>query len=334
VKYELRYLTNPELQNWDSLVERSPQGTVFCYSWWLNAIGGDVRVLGCFDKERLVAGIPLYFVKRFGIRIVTMPKLTQTWGVIIEPLSGKRVKVSSLEMEILRLFAGELRKFAYFTQLFSHHSQNWLPFYWNGFKQTTRLTYVIDDLTSMDEIWKGLRENIRSDIRKAQKLGVRIQPSSLDEAFPVFEKTFHRQNLHLRYTREYLDRIYRAAHCGNAGECFIAMGTDGQVHAAAFLVWDQRKAYYLVGGGDPDLRNSGATSLLIWELIQFSSKRSKVFDFEGSMIEPIEKFFRAFGASQLTYHMVYKRPILFEIIQIISGSMLLRRATRGKIDHV
>jgi hypothetical protein len=33
---------------------------------------------------------------------------------------------------------------------------------------------------------------------------------------------------------------------------------------------------------------------------------TKKFDFEGSMIEPVEKFFRAFGATQMPYFQVKK----------------------------
>lgn len=38
------------------------------------------------------------------------------------------------------------------------------------------------------------------------------------------------------------------------------------------------------------LRNSGATSLLIWEVIKFASTVSKKFDLEGSKLEPVERF--------------------------------------------
>lgn len=53
-----------------------------------------------------------------------------------------------------------------------------------------------------------------------------------------------------------------------------------------------------MGGGDPDLRNSGATSLCMWHAMQFAATVTKRFDFEGSLIESIERFFRSFGAEQ------------------------------------
>ena len=78
----------------------------------------------------------------------------------------------------------------------------------------------------------------------------------------------------------------------------------GRVHAAMLLVWDERRCYYLQGGGDPALRNSGAHSLLVWEAIQRAASKSRLFDFEGSMVESVERFFRAFGARQSPYSQV------------------------------
>jgi hypothetical protein len=105
----LRYIKEDEFPAWDALVEASPQGSLFCLSWWLKAIGEDIGVLGYFDKKRLVAGIPLYFDEWFGVKPCAMPKLTQTWGVVIEPLIGKPVNRASREMHILKLFAQELQ---------------------------------------------------------------------------------------------------------------------------------------------------------------------------------------------------------------------------------
>jgi hypothetical protein len=81
----------------------------------------------------------------------------------------------------------------------------------------------------------------------------------------------------------------------------FAVDEADRLHAVAYGVWDEQGAYYLLGGGDPELRNSGATSLLLWELILRAREVTDVFDFEGSMIEPLERFFRSFGARQTPY---------------------------------
>ena len=61
-----------------------------------------------------------------------------------------------------------------------------------------------------------------------------------------------------------------------------------------------------MGGSDPNLRNSGAMSLCMWEAIKFASTKTKKFDFEGSMIESVERYFRAFGAEQKPYFHITK----------------------------
>ena len=111
MKNGLHYLTADEYPMWDELVESSLQGSLFCRSWWLKATGNDVRVLAQFDNGRLIAGIPLHFKKRLGLTICTMPKLTQTWGVVIKPFVGEGVKAASREMGILRIFADHLNGF-------------------------------------------------------------------------------------------------------------------------------------------------------------------------------------------------------------------------------
>ena len=76
---------------------------------------------------------------------------------------------------------------------------------------------------------------------------------------------------------------------------------NGKLHAVGYFIGDKNTVYYLAGGGDSNLRNSGAMSLLMWHAIKKVSLTSKIFDFEGSMIEPIERFFRSFGAQQVSY---------------------------------
>jgi hypothetical protein len=69
-----------------------------------------------------------------------------------------------------------------------------------------------------------------------------------------------------------------------------------------------------MGGANPELRSSGATSLCLWEAIRFASKVCSRFDFEGSMIEPVERFFRGFGARQVPYFQINKKSRLLQMI--------------------
>ena len=317
----LHYLEADERANWDALVEISPQGSLFCKSWWLEALGGEIRILGYYESGRLIAGIPLYFERRMGVKVCRMPQLTQTWGVVIEPLPGKRVNAAAHEMKILGTFARRLAEERAFIQSFHPSNQNWLPFYWNGFTQTTRFTYVIDDLQDLGRVWDGLEQNSRTKIRKAQRLGLGVKKCGPEAVFNASLQSFERQNKHHPYTREQLERLFDSARENDAGECFAAVDPEGGVHDAVLLVWDSKRTYFLAGGGDSNLRNSGGGSLLVWHCLQFAASRSRIFDFEGSMLEPVESFFRSFGATQVAYNRIMKFPAWLRAGLCLAGKM-------------
>ena len=73
------------------------------------------------------------------------------------------------------------------------------------------------------------------------------------------------------------------------------------------MVWNKECAYDLISTLDPDYRASGASSMLVYEMIKFlSGEGVKVFDFEGSMIPGVEESFRHFGAKQTPYFLIWK----------------------------
>jgi len=224
------------------------------------------------------------------------------------PFEGKPVTVLSREMEVLTAFARELTKHRIFIQSFHPTLFNWLPFYWNGFRQTTHFTNIFHDLTNLDKVWYQMKGGVRTNIRKAEKGGLSIVSCNGDLVATMAEKSFGHQGQSLPYSRAYIARLCRAARQQGGGECFAAVDNEGKTHAAMFLVWDRRQAYYLAGGADPQLRASGAQSLLLWHLIKFASSRAEVFDFEGSVIEHVEKFFSGFGAKLVPYNRILKLP--------------------------
>jgi hypothetical protein len=316
----LRYLEPSEYPLWDALVDVSPQGSVFCRSWWLSAVE-NVRVLACFSGNQIVAGIPLYFERRFGIPVCTMPKLTQTWGIVMRPLEGKAVAAATREIKILRAFALQLSGYRIFFQAFHPSLSNWLPFYWSGFRQTTRFTYVIDDLSDLNRVWHGMSESARGQIRKAQRAGLTVVPCGIDDVYRCECQSFLRQGRRPSHSESLLKRIYCSAKENDSAACFAVVDREGTVYSSRLLVWDKHRAYYLVAGVDTGLRGSGANSFGVWSAIQFVAQRSRAFDFAGSVVEGIERFNRNFGATQVPYNFVIKVPVLLHSCLQFAGKL-------------
>jgi hypothetical protein len=281
--------------------------SIFQNGWWLDAVAPrqwDEVVVK--EGSQIVARLPYTVRHRRGFTCLEMPSLTQTLGPWIAPHEAKYTNLISRQHKLMAALIAQLPDFDLFQQNFHHSVTNWLPFYWQGFQQTTRYTYLIDDLSNLDLIWRETRENIKREIRKAQtKLSVRTDLDTT-KFLDLNEMTFKRQGMQLPYPRDLVERIDHACAARCCRQVFFAEDSQGQLHAAVYIVWDEHAAYYLMGGSDPELRNSGATSLLIWAAIQHASKVTKAFDFEGSMLEPIERFFRAFGAKQIPYLSISK----------------------------
>jgi len=283
---------------------------IFCQDWWLDTTCGEKNWDVCLVEKngRVLAAMPYYIKHRGPFTLLTQPPLTQFLGPWLRPSKKKYAKRLAEEKDLLQSLIKQLPRFDYFTQNWQHTQTNWLPFHWQGFQQTTRYTYILHDLSDEKSLWDGLLENIRREIRKAENRYQLIVRDDLpvEEFLELNRLTFSRQGKQVPYTYEYVKRLDKACAGRQCRRIFIAEDQDGRLHAGVYIIWDRNSAYYLMGGGDPELRNSGATSLCMWHAIRFAATVTKSFDFEGSMIEPVERFFRAFGAVQTPYFHIAK----------------------------
>lgn len=299
----------------------------FCKDWWLDAVCGKNKWNVILIKKggEIFAALPYYKVKRNSFNIIEMPKLTQFMGPWIKyPKDQKYSTRLSHEKELMTALIDELPDYDFFYQEFKHSVTNWLPFYWKGFSQTTRYTYVINNLQKPDLIWSNMQKNIRTDIKKAENLVSIESTQKIEEFYKVNKLTFARQQISIPYSLEFIQGITKSCAKHDSFQIYLARDAKEKIHAAIYIVWDEDSTYYLLGGGDPELRNSGATSLLMWHAIKQAKDHSKNFDFEGSMIENVEHFFRSFGAEQTPYHNIYhKKTKLYRIASQLNGIKLI-----------
>lgn len=274
--------------------------SLFEEPWWLDAAAPDGwDAVELVEDGRVVARLP--FVKRrsLGLTVLTQPGLTPTLGPWTAPSEGKYARRLEVEKERLTQLIERLPEHRVFRQNFAPGVTNWLPFHWAGFTASLRATYRIEDLSDPDRVWSEFSESTRRQVRKAGK-SVEVRDGSVDELLALQAMTFGRQGL-APPSPARVRRIAAAATERGAGRILAAADADGALHAAILVVWDERAAYYLLGGRDDEHARSGALSLLLWEAIRGSAGTSEAFDFEGSMLESIERFFRSFGGRQVPY---------------------------------
>lgn len=308
---------------------------LFQQPWWLDAVApGAWSEVSVQRDGATVARQP--FVERGPrrMRVLTQPPLTPFLGPWTQRRTGvKAAKALGDEMELLAQLEAALPPAAAFRQSFSPAVMGVLPYLWGGYRAEVRYTYRLERLDSEQELWNGLGANIRGHIRKAGKQGVTVRTDLGMERFhEVLSKTFERQAVRPP-ERDLLERIEAACAPRRARTMLFACDEDDRIHAVAYVVWDTASAYYLLSGADPALRSSGAQSLLLWEAIRRSRDVTSAFDFEGSMLVPVERFFRDFGGRQTPYLHVSRvsRPAA-AALALHSGARRLADTVRNAIE--
>lgn len=299
---------------------------IFSQPWWLDAVCGSENwdVVLIEQDNFIIATLPYYKSKKYFFDIINMPQLTQFLGVYIKyPEEQRYEKRISYEKEILNNIINKLPKFDFFLQNFNYSFTNWLAFYWRNFKQTTKYTYVIEDLNDLEKVYSCFSHAKKKNIKKAEKI-VRVKfDLSAYDFYQNHKMTLAKQGEKISYNYEVFSKIYNSSYKYNSGRTIYAVDVHGNIHAALFVIWDANSAYDLISTIDPDFRKSGAATLLVKHIIEYVSDKTCKFDFEGSMIESVENSFRQFGAIQKPY---------FQISKINSRILKIKRAIKEIIN--
>lgn len=295
---------------------------VFQQAWWMDAVcqGKEWDVLLATDGDRPLAAMPCLIRRRFGMRYIIQPQLTQFSGpVFFQPADLSPQRKPDFEHNACSLLIGQLDalKADYFCQRFSPAVTDWLPFHWAGYRQTTRYTYRIDDISDPTRVFSDF-DRTKERQRRIRRIADRY---SVDTDIPsdIFA-SFHAEYWHSRGQRDVtpsslIRRVVDTATARNQGLTVGLRDEKGKLCAAWFAIYDSHCAHALLSAKAPDVQQADVSALLVWRLIEALSSRTAAFDFEGSMEPSLEYFYRSFGSRQVPLHEVsLTRNPLFSIL--------------------
>lgn len=289
--------------------EAHPEIPLFLQYDWMEIVAGPEQ----WDVAMVLAGngiqafMPYFKKRKLRFDTITVPPLTPYMGPWIHYPEGQKESTRlSYEKKLFDGLIAQLPKVDRFIQYFHPKVTNWLPFYWKGYGQSTRYTYILDDISSIDRLHKNLDSNARREINKAKKVLTVVDADEVSTLHTLKMEDYRSKGEKTPYSQAYFQRVFQKLSERNSCKVWIAKDDKGNPVSSLMLVWDESCAYYLAGATDPGNRNIGAMSLLMWTAILFSSSVARSFNFEGSMTESIERFFRSFGAVQTPYFEIRK----------------------------
>lgn len=295
-------------REWSSQVTDLP---VFQRSWWMDAVcgvGGWTTVLVYDNTDEVRAAIALPLGSKWGLKTRIQPLMTPFSGPYFSlPPSDERteIKTKTLYWEIMDHLISALPAVHIEAFHLNPEIEDWLPFHWKGYKQTTKYTFRLP-MGDAENIFGQFRGNVRTHIRKAEQSLIVESSDDIEALYNVHLASFDRKNNISPIQLEYLQKIYKACQQNDSTKSWVARNDAGNVVAGIICVHDADTAYILVSGTDIRQGAHGAIQLLYWEAIRYYSQRVKVLDFEGSMLPGVAPLFLGFGGKMTPYSRVFK----------------------------
>jgi lipid II:glycine glycyltransferase (peptidoglycan interpeptide bridge formation enzyme) len=282
--------------------------SVFNKVEWLKIYDDQLNLYGIYnDNNELIGSFYFFNGKKYKQEFNICPPFTPHNGLFFENRAENSSNINTFNKKIIEEVSDFIHKLNSKLVVFVLPAsiQETQPFTWKDITVKVKYTYHIDLSLSEDQLLANLSSEKRKSLNKAQKDVLEIEMT--DDRKIVKEmifKTFARKQISKNI--KYFDRIlFDFAKPGNSFS-FIAK-QNGKPIAATFCVYDSKDCYYLFGGYDQESRHHGAGVSCMWKSILHAKQLGlKTFDFEGSMIPEVERYFREFGGKLIPYYEISK----------------------------
>ena len=286
---EIQYISNQHIdkEKWDQCIAQSPNGLIYAYSWYLDAMAEQWDALVLNDYETVM---PLTWNKKYGIFYLYQPYFCASLGIF-----SKQPVTESIVENFLQAIP---KKFKYWDFYLNQSNLFHIP----GFSFTERINYVLPLQKSYSEIFTSYRNNLKRNIKKAQDSSLQVKNNvPVDDIIQLAQQTMGRisaieQSHFIRFKKV----IEAAANNQKAETTGIYSATNELLASAVFLFSNQRW-YYILVGNHPNGKTLGASHYLIDRFIHSHAGENALLDFEGSDIRNLAFFYSSYGATTETY---------------------------------
>ncbi|MCF6169801.1 MAG: GNAT family N-acetyltransferase [Bacteroidales bacterium] len=284
----IKYLKHHQIdqKKWDNCIRQAVNGNIYACSWYLDLVHDGWEALVENDYERVM---PLTGGRKFGVSYLFQPYFTQQLGVFSS---------SKLNPEIVRGFVQSIPSHFKFAEI-NLNSFNKIS---EGVLFVPLKNYVLDLINPYEKILKKYSANTRRNLKKGQAsqlyLTKNIKPEELIQLFRANRgRNLKWDDAHYTTLRRIM---YTAIHKGKGALYGVYTGFN-ELCAAAFFLKNNNRLVFLFSGTDETARKNGGMTLLIDGVIREYAASKTIFDFEGSNDEQLARFYRGFGAKEITY---------------------------------
>ena len=287
----IRHLTHDQIDRskWDACILRSVNGSVYAWTWYLDAVspGWEALVQGDYS-----AIMPLTYRKKWGIPYLFRPLLNQHLGVFSPDFNRTRLVEDFLSVipDRFRLIEITLNKY------------NKPPT--SLFKVSSHTSYELALASDYENLRRSYHKNTERNLRKSEQAGLQIDLNLSAEEFLGLlwhDSSAGSAILRKKQNPDILVNLMRAMKEHGAGRIVGVRDQGGEMLAATLFGYSHRKWVYLVPLSTEKGKQAMAQFAIIDALIQENAGSDALLDFEGSDIQGVARFYAGFGAQAYHY---------------------------------
>lgn len=297
---KLNFIENKNINRteWDNAVNNSINGMIYAYSWYLDVVSPGWCAIIAEDFSSIM---PLTTKKKYGINYIMTPLFMQQGGVFSKnPVSKKNVQD----------FVNEIpKKFRYIKYNFNTGNNFDLNFY-----KQYGLTMHIDLSASYESIFKGYKQNTVRNLKLASYYNLNYNDEiSISDFYDLVSKT----SIISKSQKKTLREIVNISSNRTFGKICGVTDHVNNLIAAAVILRSHKKSINLFNISSKEGYNKKAMFLLFDRYFYGNSGQDMIFDFEGSRIPGVARFYKGFGAKTVNFPILHinKLPALMRFFK-------------------
>lgn len=286
---------------------------LFLREEWRAIVGDGYERLAVLNEDgKALAAFNLHRTRRAGLRLISHPAFNPHCGLWRRPQAKNPAKAVGEAKKLHTTLAEYMLAQDGMVHLaFPPEETDLQPWAWKGFKVVAQWTYRIDLGQGLPTIRAGYEDKQRNAIKKGLAGGTVETTDDPDRVLNAVRSTFARKGKGLDEATT--SALLRAFLKPGLGFAFVTV-ENGKDSAAAFCAHAAGTCYYLLGGVDKAHASNGAGAMAVDACIgQAHALGLPIFDFEGSMLPEVERYFRTFGGTPTPYFTVNRAPFLTEV---------------------
>jgi len=275
-------------KRWNGVVHFALNDFAYGYTWYLDNVAEHWEGLIWGDYDMVM---PLVWNRKYKIPYLYQPFFTQQLGIF----AGKKIKETTVK-KFLEAIPSEYQ-FIEMNLNYANYADA------EDFKITERRNLVLDLNKTYTDIETEFSDNLKRNLKKAQKANLHIHTHIKPETLVDFyaEHTGKKVKEWQPKMKHTLHRIiYNAMHY-NMGQLCAVHNAKGDLIAADFFLSSKKRIINLLPASNDEGKELHAMTHLLSFIIQTHSNKEMVLDFEGSMIEGVARYYKSFGAVDQPY---------------------------------